>query len=130
MRIMLKSKIHRARVTHANIEYEGSISIDKKLMEAADILPFEQVHVLNINNGARFETYAIVGERGSGAMCLNGAAARLVQPGDLVIVLTYAQFPEEGLDGYEPLVVHVDADNRQVHHVAEDTVPAGWNADA
>lgn len=129
-RTMLKSKIHRATVTDANLDYVGSITVDLDLLEAADIRPYEQVQVLDINNGARFETYAIVGERGSGAMCLNGAAARLVQPGDLVIVLTYAQFPEEGLDGYEPLVVHVDADNRQVHHVAEDTVPAGWNADA
>ena len=129
-RTMLKSKIHRATVTDANLDYVGSITVDLDLLEAADIRPYEQVQVLDINNGARFETYAIEGARGSGAMCLNGAAARLVQPGDLVIVLTYAQYPERGLDGYEPLVVHVDADNRQVHHVAEDTVPAGWNADA
>ena len=129
-RRMLKSKIHRATVTDANLDYVGSITVDTELLEAADIRPYEQVQVLDINNGARFETYAIEGAPGSGAICLNGAAARLVQPGDLVIVLTYADFAEDELEGFEPLVVHVDADNRQVHHVAEDTVPAGWNADA
>ena len=86
---MLKSKIHRARVTDGNIAYEGSITIDKKLMEAADILPYEQVHILNINNGARFHTYAIEGKENGGEICLNGAAARLVAKGDIVIILTY-----------------------------------------
>ena len=88
MRIMLKSKIHRARVTQLNIDYEGSITIDKKLMEEADILPYEQVQVLNINNGARFTTYAIEGERESGEICINGAAARLVAKGDVIIILS------------------------------------------
>ncbi len=111
MRTMLKSKIHRARVTDANIDYEGSITIDSKLMAAADIIPYEQVHVLNINNGARFNTYAIEGKPGSGEICLNGAAARLGVRGDLVIILTYAQIPEEQLKNYRPRIVHVNANN-------------------
>ena len=111
MRTMLKSKIHRARVTDANINYEGSITIDKALMEEADILPYEQVHVLNINNGARFTTYAIEGEKGNGAICLNGAAARLGTRGDLVIILTYRQVPEEEARDFKPKVVNVDANN-------------------
>ena len=111
MRVMLKSKIHRARVTHANIEYEGSISIDKKLMEAADILPFEQVHVLNINNGARFETYAIEAEAGSGEIGIQGAAARLASAGDKVIILTYRQVEEAELQNHHPTRVYVDEKN-------------------
>jgi aspartate 1-decarboxylase len=111
MRIMLKSKIHRARVTHANIDYEGSISIDRKLMEAADILPFEQVHVLNINNGARFETYAIEAEAGSGEIGIQGAAARLADPGDKVIILTYRNVEETEIYGYHPTRVYVDEKN-------------------
>ncbi len=111
MRIMLKSKIHRATVTDANIDYEGSITIDRKLMEAADIIPYEQVHVLNINNGARFTTYAIEGEAGSGEICLNGAAARLAVRGDLVIILTYTQVPEEETRNYKPKIVHVNEKN-------------------
>ncbi|MCJ7654050.1 MAG: aspartate 1-decarboxylase, partial [Dehalococcoidia bacterium] len=89
MRTMLKSKIHRARVTRCNVDYEGSITIDKDLIEAADLLPYEKVDVLNINNGARFHTYVIEGERGSGEICLNGAAARLVAKGDIVIIISY-----------------------------------------
>jgi aspartate 1-decarboxylase len=108
---MLKSKIHRARVTDANINYEGSITIDSKLMKAADILPYEQVHVLNVNNGSRFTTYAIEGEAGSGAICLNGAAARLAVKGDIVIILTYAQVPEGVTKDNRPKVVHVDEKN-------------------
>ena len=111
MRTMLKSKIHRARVTDANIDYEGSIAIDRKLMLAADILPYEQVHVLNINNGARFTTYAIEGKEGSGDICLNGAAARLGVRGDIVIILTYAQVPEEEAKNYRPKIVHVNKNN-------------------
>jgi len=111
MRTMLKSKIHRATVTDANIDYEGSITIDKKLMEAADIIPYEQVHVLNISNGARFTTYAIEGEESSGEICLNGAAARLAVRGDLVIILTYTNVPEEETKNYRPKVVHVDKKN-------------------
>ncbi len=111
MRTMLKSKIHRARVTDANIDYEGSITIDSKLMAAADILPYEQVHVLDINNGNRFTTYAIEGEAGSGAICLNGAAARLGVKGDIVIILTYTQVPDAEAKNYRPKIVHVNAKN-------------------
>ena len=111
MRTMLKSKIHRATVTDANINYEGSITIDRKLMTAADILSYEQVHVLNINNGARFTTYAIEGKEGSGDICLNGAAARLGVKGDVVIILTYAPVREEDLKDYRPKVVHVNKNN-------------------
>ncbi len=119
MRMMLKSKIHRAKVTDANINYEGSITIDKKLMKAADILPYEQVHVLNINNGARFTTYAIEGGEGSGEICLNGAAARLAEKGDLVIILTYTQIPEEHIKDYQPRIVHVNAKNEIVTKLDE-----------
>jgi len=119
MRTMLKSKIHRATVTDANIDYEGSITIDKKLMEAADIIPYEQVHVLNISNGARFTTYAIEGEESSGEICLNGAAARLAVRGDLVIILTYTNVPEEETKNYRPKVVHVDKKNSIVTRLDE-----------
>ncbi len=108
-RRMMKSKIHRARVTDANLNYVGSITLDTRLMELADIREWEQVHVLDIDNGARFETYAIPG--GPGEVCLNGAAARLVHPGDKVIVITYGDFEDSELDGFDPSVVHVDADN-------------------
>jgi len=114
MRTMLKSKIHRARVTDGNIDYEGSITIDKKLMEAADILPYEQVQVLNVNNGARFSTYAIEGRENSGEICLNGAAARLVAKGDIVIILTYADMDDEEARHYQPRLVYVDEKNRIV----------------
>jgi aspartate 1-decarboxylase len=116
---MLKSKIHRATVTDANIDYMGSITIDTRLMEAADIIPYEQVHVLNINNGARFTTYAIEGEPGSGEICLNGAAARLAVKGDLVIILTYTQVPEDAIKGYQPRIVHVDKNNAMVQELDE-----------
>jgi aspartate 1-decarboxylase len=119
MRTMLKSKIHRATVTDANINYEGSITIDRKLMEAADILTYEQVHVLNINNGARFTTYAIEGAPNSGEICLNGAAARLAVKGDLVIILTYTQVPEEAVKDYRPKIVHVNENNVMVHKLDE-----------
>jgi len=111
MRIMLKGKIHRARVTQVNIDYEGSITIDKKLMEEADILPYEQVHVVNINNGARFSTYAIEGDKGGGEICLNGAAARLAAKGDTVIILSYAHVEEDEAYNFTPKVVHVDDKN-------------------
>ena len=111
MRTMLKSKIHRARVTQLNIDYEGSITIDKKLMEEADIIPYEQVQVLNINNGARFATYAIEGERESGEIGLNGAAARLAAKGDPIIILTYCQVKEEEARHITPKVVLVDSQN-------------------
>jgi len=112
---MLKSKIHRATVTDANINYEGSITIDRDLMDAADMVEYEQVHVLNINNGARFTTYIIEGERGSGEICLNGAAARLAVKGDLVIILTYTQVPEEQIKNFKPRIVHVDKNNVQTN---------------
>src|SRR5688572_13536871 len=110
-RRMMKSKIHRATVTDANLDYVGSITIGRELMEAADLLENEQVAVLDIDNGARFETYVIPGEPGD--MCLNGAAARLVQPGDKIIVISYADYDESELEGFEPRVVHVDEVNHQ-----------------
>ena len=116
---MLKSKIHRARVTDGNIDYEGSITIDRKLMEEADILPYEQVQVLNINNGARFSTYAIEGKEGRGDICLNGAAARLAVKGDLVIILTYQDVAEEDVHNYKPLIVHVNRNNEIVREMDE-----------
>jgi aspartate 1-decarboxylase len=109
-RRMLKSKIHRATVSDANLNYVGSITIDRRLLELADIREHEQVAIVNINNGARFETYAIEGNEGD--MCLNGAAARLAQPGDLIIVISYADYDELELERYEPIVVHVDEANR------------------
>ena len=111
MRTMLKGKIHRARVTAANIDYEGSITIDKQLMQAADILPYEMVHVLDINNGARFQTYAIEGEAGSGMIGLNGAAARLAWKGDIVLILSYCTVSDEEARLHEPKLVYVDANN-------------------
>ncbi|WP_105567794.1 aspartate 1-decarboxylase [Microbacterium halophytorum] len=110
-RIMLKSKIHRATITGSDLNYVGSITIDPDLLEAADILPHEQVHVLDVDNGARFETYALVGERGTGTMQVNGAAARLVHSGDTIIVVSYAEYDERDLEQYEPRVVHVDRGN-------------------
>jgi aspartate 1-decarboxylase len=112
MRTMLKSKIHRARVTQCNIDYEGSITIDKDLMEAADLLQFEKVDILNINNSARFHTYVIEGQRGSGEICLNGAAARLVAKGDIVIILSYHAVTEDEAATYSPRLVYVDSQNR------------------
>lgn len=109
---MLKSKIHRATLTDARVDYQGSITIDSDLLALADVLEHEQVHVLDIDNGARFVTYAISG--GPGDMCVNGAAARLVSPGHLVIVLTYAGYEQSELHGHRPVVVHVDERNRPV----------------
>jgi aspartate 1-decarboxylase len=114
MRILCKSKIHRATVTEANLNYKGSLTLDPLLMEAAGLVPFEQVHVLNLNNGERFETYLIEGERGSGTVCVNGAAARLVQVGDPVIVLAYALVPEDELSDFTARIVFVDEHNRVV----------------
>ena len=112
MRTMLKSKIHRARVTGLNIDYEGSITIDKKLMTEADILPYEQVQVLNLNNGARFTTYAIEGTRDSGRICLNGASARLAQKGDIILILAYCQVEDSEANNFLPRLVYVDGKNR------------------
>jgi aspartate 1-decarboxylase len=114
MRTMLKSKIHRATVTDVNVCYEGSITIDKTLMEAADIVPYEQVQVLDINNGARFETYAIQGDAGLGQICVNGAAGRLVARGDTVIILTYSHVSDDAIAGHVPRLVYVDSENRVV----------------
>jgi aspartate 1-decarboxylase len=110
--LMLKSKIHRARVTGADLHYEGSIAIDEALMEAADLLPNEQVHVLNLSNGARAETYVINGRKNSGDIVLNGALARLAQVGDLVIILSYTWMTRETAERFHPAIVPVDGDNR------------------
>jgi len=120
LRTMCKSKIHRATVTDANLNYVGSITIDKELMEKADILPYEKVQVVNNNNGARLETYVIAGERGRGDVCLNGAAARLVQPGDKIIILSYAQYSSEELQDFMPKVVFVDEKNRVIQVVSKE----------
>jgi aspartate 1-decarboxylase len=115
-RTMLKSKIHRATITDSDLHYVGSITIDADLLEAADILEHEQVHVLDVDNGARFETYTIAGERGSGMVKVNGAAARLVHRGDTIIVISYAAYDREDLEQYEPRVVHVRA---QTNHIID-----------
>ena len=111
VRTMLKSKIHRATITEANLTYEGSLTIDAQLLELANILPYEMVYVYNINNGERFETYAIEGKAGSGVICLNGAAARKGMPGDLIIITTFASFEAAELENHQPQIVYVDADN-------------------
>ena len=110
-RTMLNSKIHRCRITDSDLHYVGSITVDEDLLDAADIREFEQVHVVDVDNGARFETYTIAGARGSGELQVNGAAARLVHTGDTVIVISYASYSGDDLESYEPRVVHVDADN-------------------
>ena len=110
-RTMLKSKIHRCRVTGSDLHYVGSITIDADLLDAADIREHEQVHVVDVDNGARFETYTIAGARGSGELKVNGAAARLVHTGDTVIVISYASYSADEMESYEPKVVHVNADN-------------------
>lgn len=111
-RTMLKSKIHRATVTQADLHYEGSVTIDDNLLQAADILPNEQVSIWNITNGNRFETYALRGEPGSGVICINGAAARLVSPGDLVIIASYVELEDQEAKQWEPHLVFVDEKNR------------------
>ena len=121
LRTMLKSKIHRATVTGSDLHYVGSITIDRDVLEAADIREHEQVHVLDIDNGARFETYVIPG--GPGDVILNGAAARLVHPGDKVIVITYAQYDEAELAAFEPRVVHVDEHNQPTMHSVREVAP-------
>lgn len=108
---MLKSKIHRATVTEANLNYMGSITIDQDLLEAAKILPHEKVQVVNINNGERFETYVIHGERSSGVICLNGAAARLAQPGDIIIIISYVLMTPDEASTFQPTIVMVDGRN-------------------
>jgi aspartate 1-decarboxylase len=117
---MMKSKIHRATVTEANLQYMGSITIDSDLMKAADLLANEKVQIVNNHNGARFETYVITGPAGSGVICLNGAAARLVQPGDEVIIISYAMISNEEARAYQPAVVFVDKENK-IKNISEET---------
>jgi aspartate 1-decarboxylase len=119
-RMMMKSKIHRATVTEANLQYVGSITIDITLMEATDILPNEKVQIVNNNNGARFETYVIPGERNSGVICLNGSAARQVQVGDHVIIISYAMLTDEAAHQYHPKVVFVDDENHPIKTTLEE----------
>lgn len=118
-RILLKSKIHRATVTDANLAYEGSVTIDPELLEAADIVVYERVEIYDITNGARLSTYAILGEPGSGEICINGAAAHLVNPGDLVIIATYAEYEESEIKNHEPRLILVDHQNRQQRALAD-----------
>ncbi|GGX64872.1 aspartate 1-decarboxylase [Streptomyces hiroshimensis] len=114
MRTMLKSKIHRATVTGADLNYIGSLTLDPVLMEQADLLPGEQVHIVDVNNGSRLETYVIEGERGSGVVCINGAAARLVAPGDIVIIIAYASVGDAEARELKPRVVFVDGENKAI----------------
>jgi aspartate 1-decarboxylase len=123
LRTMFKSKIHRATVTQADLHYVGSVTIDADLLDAADLLPGELVHIVDITNGARLETYVIEGERGSGVIGINGAAAHLVHPGDLVIIISYAQVTDAEARTLEPRVVHVDRDNRMVVLGADPSEP-------
>jgi aspartate 1-decarboxylase len=120
-RTMMKSKIHRATITEANLAYVGSITIDRDLMDAADLLANEKVQVVDNDNGARLETYVIEGERGSGTICLNGAAARLVHPGDTIIIISYADLEDAEARSFEPRVVFVDGANRPVEVDAGET---------
>jgi aspartate 1-decarboxylase len=122
---MLKSKIHRATVTQADLHYVGSVTVDEDLMDAADLLAGEQVAIVDVTNGARLETYVIAGPRGTGVIGINGAAAHLVHPGDLVILIAYAQFDDVDARTYRPRIVHVDADNRVIElgHDPADAVP-------
>ena len=115
LRTMMTSKIHRATVTQADLHYVGSVTVDQDLLDAANLLPGEMVHIVDIDNGARLVTYTIAGERGSGVIGINGAAAHLVHPGDLVILISYAQMEDAEARSYVPSVVHVDADNRIIH---------------
>lgn len=126
-RYMLHSKIHRATVTQADLHYVGSLTIDMDLMEAADLLPGQQVDVVDVDNGNRLTTYAIEGERGSGILCINGAAARLISPGDTVIIIAYASMSDEDARTHDPNVVFVDKDNRIIE-VGDDAgdVPEGY----
>ncbi|MFY1578978.1 aspartate 1-decarboxylase [Verrucosispora sp. WMMD703] len=129
-RTMLKSKIHRATVTQADLHYVGSVTVDEDLLDAADLLPGEQVAIVDITNGARLETYVIPGRRGSGVIGINGAAARLVQPGDLIILISYGQMDDAEARAYRPRVVHVDADNKVVDLGADPSTAAPGTAGA
>jgi aspartate 1-decarboxylase len=114
-RTMMKGKIHRARVTDGNLEYQGSVTIDKNLMENSGIIQYEQVDIYNVTNGERFTTYAITGEPGSGVICINGAAAHKARKGDIVIIVSYASYSESELEGFKPKLVFVDDNNRQTN---------------
>jgi aspartate 1-decarboxylase len=120
-RSMLKSKIHRARVTHADVDYEGSVTLDENLLKIADILPYEEVHVWNVTSGTRFRTYAMVGKAGSGIVCINGAAAHLAKPGDLVIIATYTMLDDSSARRFKPRIVLLDENNRP--REVEEEVP-------
>ena len=111
-RVLLKSKIHRATVTEANVNYEGSITVDKELMDAADLIPYEQVHIFNVTNGQRFFTYVIVGKPGSGVVCINGAAAHLAREGDTIIIASFASYNENECKRHEPKPVYVNEENK------------------
>lgn len=111
-RIMCKSKLHRARVTQAELYYEGSVTIDADLMDAADIIPYEKIQVVNINNGSRFESYAIEGKRRSGTICINGAAARMASVGDEIIIISYANYNEDELKNFKPTLILLDKENK------------------
>ncbi|EFG65788.1 aspartate 1-decarboxylase [Streptomyces sp. SPB074] len=128
LRTMFKSKIHRATVTEADLHYVGSVTVDADLLDAADLLPGELVHIVDITNGARLETYTIAGERGSGVIGINGAAAHLVHPGDLVILMSYAQVEDAEARALVPRVVHVDADNRIVALGSDPSAPVPGTA--
>jgi len=117
---VFKSKIHRATVTHADLEYEGSVTVDSDLLDAAEILPYEAIHIWNVTRGSRLMTYALPGPRGSGAICVNGAAAHLNKPGDMVILATFAEMTREEARQHRPVVVRVDAQNRQTDDVSEE----------
>ena len=123
-RRMMKSKIHRATVTDADLHYVGSITVDRDLMDQADLMEYEQVAVVDVDNGARLETYVIEGARGSGDICLNGAAARLVSPGDRVIIISYAEYEHSELEAYEPTIVHVDRSNRPIDALTAELLAA------
>ena len=127
-RMMLMGKVHRATVTDANLNYEGSLTLDPDLMEAAGMLPYEQVQVLDVDNGARLTTYLIEGERSTGQVCINGAAARLVSPGDKVIVVAYAEMEDEEARSHTPRVVLVDGANRPITDAGHTADPSGASA--
>ncbi|WP_018832169.1 aspartate 1-decarboxylase [Salinispora tropica] len=130
LRTMLKSKIHRATVTQADLHYVGSVTVDQDLLDAADLLPGEQVAIVDVTNGARLETYVIPGRRGSGVIGINGAAAHLVHPGDLVILIAYGQLEDAQARGYQPRIVHVDSGNRIVDLNADAATAAPGTAGA
>lgn len=128
-RVMMKGKIHRATITEANLDYVGSLTVDEDLLERADILPYEQVHVVNINNGERLITYAIKGARGSGVICLNGAAAHKGKAGDLVIIIAYGEYSPDEARALEPSVVFVDENNRPVETIHPDAAHSPTTAE-